>query len=291
MSLLGVILALVALLAWGFGDFFIQRSARALGVWESLFAICLFGAVVLAPFILPSLMALELTGLIILLVLSVVLTFAALFDFSALKDGKLAVVEPLLGLELPLTVALGAIFIGENLDLIQLLLILVIFIGIVLAVTVHHHYLFYHRRLLERGVILAGLGAVTMALANFLTGLGSRETSPLLVIWFTNVFITLVCLVYLGVNHRFRPMFHELKKKYRVVLAQCVFDNLAWIAFAAAMVLIPIGVATAISESYIVLTVILGIFVNREKLKTHQVWGSVVAAGGVVVLAALTALR
>jgi len=45
MSFIGVILAVVALFSWGFGDFFIQKSARSLGTWQALFLICLFGAI------------------------------------------------------------------------------------------------------------------------------------------------------------------------------------------------------------------------------------------------------
>ncbi|MFA5358335.1 MAG: DMT family transporter [Patescibacteria group bacterium] len=289
MSFIGVILAVVALFSWGFGDFFIQKSARSLGTWQALFLICLFGAIFTFPFVISELGYLNLWSVLILLLLSVVLTFAALFDFEALKQGKLAVIEPLMGLELPLTVALGAVLIGEKLTVIQALLILVVFLGIVMAATVHHTYLFYHRRLLEKGVIFAGLGAITMALSNFLTGVGSRKTSAFMSMWFVDVFLMLVCLVYLIYRRELKDCFVKLSRNTKVVLGQCFFDNIAWVAYAWSMVLIPIGVATAISESYIVLTVMLGIFVNHERLKNHQILGAVMAAIGVISLSLITA--
>ncbi len=43
----GIGLAFVAMLCWGFGDFLIQRSARKLGDWETLFVITFFGVIVL----------------------------------------------------------------------------------------------------------------------------------------------------------------------------------------------------------------------------------------------------
>lgn len=51
---IGVILAFVAMFAWGFGDFLIQKSTRKLGVWTTIFIITLTGAVVLTPFALKN---------------------------------------------------------------------------------------------------------------------------------------------------------------------------------------------------------------------------------------------
>ena len=47
----GVLAAVIAMVCWGFGDFLIQRFARRIGDWESLFYISLFGAIVILPFI------------------------------------------------------------------------------------------------------------------------------------------------------------------------------------------------------------------------------------------------
>lgn len=291
MSYLGVILALVALFAWGFGDFFIQRSARAVGIWEALFLICLFGAVVLLPWALPGLVALQASDWLLLLLLSVVLLLAALFDFAALKEGKLAIVEPIWGLEMPLAVVLGMVFVAERPSSWQLILILLIFIGIILAVTTKQHYWLFRRRWLEKGAALAAIGAAGMALADFLTGLASRQTSGVLAMWFVNVFIAVVCLIYLLANRRLGILYQGVKKNSRTILGQCVFDNIAWVAYASSMMFIPIGIATAISESYIILTILLGIFVNREKLGRHQLAGAALATGGVVMLSVITAVN
>jgi drug/metabolite transporter (DMT)-like permease len=59
----------------------------------------------------------------------------------------------------------------------------------------------------------------------------------------------------------------------------------AWVSFAKATTFIPIAIATTISESYIALAVLLGLFVNREKLRTHQILGITLATFGVIILA------
>ena len=47
----GIGLAFVAMLCWGFGDFLIQRSTRKVGDWGTFFVICAFGSVILLPFV------------------------------------------------------------------------------------------------------------------------------------------------------------------------------------------------------------------------------------------------
>jgi hypothetical protein len=51
---LGIPFAFAALFLWGGGDFLIQRSIRRIGDWEALFLICLFGTIILLPFVYGS---------------------------------------------------------------------------------------------------------------------------------------------------------------------------------------------------------------------------------------------
>ena len=41
------------------------------------------------------------------------------FDFEALKEGKFAVIEPILGIELPITVALSLFILKENISFLE----------------------------------------------------------------------------------------------------------------------------------------------------------------------------
>lgn len=67
-----------------------------------------------------------------------------------------------------------------------------------------------------------------------------------------------------------------------------ILDNVAWTAYGFAMIYIPIAIATTISESYVALSVMLGIFVNREKIEKHQIIGIVLAILGVILLSSTT---
>lgn len=83
-----------------------------------------------------------------------------------------------------------------------------------------------------------------------------------------------------------KKMFRDTIKYRKLVLPMTIVDNLAWIAFAFAMILAPIAIAVAISESYIIVAVLLGMFVNKEFLRTHQKIGLVLALVAAITLAA-----
>jgi drug/metabolite transporter (DMT)-like permease len=282
---IGIIFAFVALLGWGFGDFFIQKSTRLLGSsWKSLFLIGMIGLIVLFPFVRNEIFILDAGELVLLGALGVVILFTALFDFEALRRGKIAIVEPVMSIELPLTVALSVTLANETLSWVQIILIAMVFAGIMLAVTFTNIHKRLGKGVLERGVIFAGIGAVGLALVSFLTGISSQRISPLMAIWFSNLVFTLICLVYILAKGQFRGMIEGLKKHPAPILAMSIFDNSAWVAYAFATTYIPISIAITISEGYVALAALLGLFVNREKLKPHQKLGVALTIVGVLAL-------
>lgn len=157
-----------------------------------------------------------------------------------------------------------------------------------LSVTIHHTHLRYHRRIFERGVLLALAGALVMGFVNFLMGVASQETSPLMAIWFTSVATLVPTIAFLLARGEFRTFFTDLRRNATLIATTCVLDNAAWTFYAFATTLIPIALATTISESYIALAVFLGIFVNKEKLRWHQLVGVAVAVVSVILLSAIS---
>jgi uncharacterized membrane protein len=285
---LGIVFALVALFSWGFSDFFAQKSIRISGIWKTLFISNLLGFFVFLPFIWNNLIALGSQQLILLILTSIVYSFASLFYFFGLGKGKIALIEPLNGLEILIVVGLGATLGGEKLSLSQIFLILAVCLGIVLVITVSHTKLHYHKRFFEKGVILAGIGAIGMALTNFLVGISSREISPVLTVWFIHTAIVLACFVFLVYTHEFKKISTIPKKSFVLAIEQGILNNIGWIGFALATTIIPTSIATTVSEGYIAMAVGLGIFINRERLKFHQKIGAIFAIFGVIILSAIS---
>jgi drug/metabolite transporter (DMT)-like permease len=290
---LGIVFSFVALFGWGFGDFFIQKSARLVGNYKALFFIGLVGLVGFFPFVYSELATLTVRNIIFLTILSLVIALAAPVMFEALRRGKISVVEPILSLELPLTVILSIVIIGERLRLLQLLLIALVVIGMMLVMIVQRHThwwsrIFFRKSIWEKGIWLAIWGALIAAAMNLLVGLASQQTSALMAIWFSHSFLAISYALYFWRRHELRSLWSALKKHPGPILGQSILDNIAWLAFALATTLIPISIATTISESYIVVAVILGFYLNKEKLRRHQILGVILAIVSVICLSIIS---
>jgi drug/metabolite transporter (DMT)-like permease len=285
---IGIGLAFVAMLCWGFGDFFIQRSARRIGNWETLFVISAFGSAILLFFVWRDVGALlsEHFSLAVLLICSFIILIAALLNFEALKRGKLSVIEPVWAFEVPAAGILAFFILGETISISQALLIFTLIVGLILLSLKETHSI--KRFLVERGVFVAFIGAFFMGGANFFMGWSARLTDPLMANFFVGLFLTVATGSYLIVSGKGRQLVEDVVKHRALLLPMSIADNVAWVAFAFAMTLAPIAVAVALSESYIIVAVILGLVINKERLKTHQKAGLVGAIISVVLLAGVT---
>jgi len=287
----GVLLSLVALFGWGIADFFVQKAAKKVGVSATLFAGGVFGLVVLAPFVWTGIApAVRDTGhLLLLLAASGVGIVTALFSLEAYRLGKLAVIEPIMGLELPVTVLLAVAFHGERLGLREFMLLIVIFVGLVLTVWRRKKPgERFGAKTFERGVLFGVVGAVCLGASNVLTGVASQTVSPLMAVWFSRLAFSLVFGAHLLVTRRMTGTLAALKTHAAMVFGLSSLYLVTFVSYSVAVTLIPISIATAISENYIVVAALLGVFANGERLARHQAAGIAVSAAGVTALAYLS---
>ena len=281
---MGIAFAFLALIFWGIGDFLIQRSVRKFGDWIMIFYIDLIGVIMFTPFVLKTLIPTvrKPDDLVILLVASTVLLFAALVDFEALKNGKISVVEPIFAFEVPVTAILAYFFIQERITVPELSLILVLVVGIALVATKSWRHF---RLKIEKGVLLAILTTIFMGTANFLFGFGGRQTDPWLINWFTSAFLALVSLIYILSKGQAGLILQDWRINKNLITQVSIYDNLAWLFFTFSILYIPIAIATGISESYIALAALLGLVFNGEKLARHQWLGLIICSIAAVILA------
>lgn len=280
----GVIAAFGAMLFWGFGDFLIQRSARRIGDVESLAFISIIGALGLFPFVLPELPTLfTIPNIVLLSFVGLVGFVVAIINFEALKEGKLSVMEVLFEIELPITAMLGFLFFRESVSLLQMGIISLVFIGIVL-ISIDSFSLKKHSKKIEKGALLAILTAAGFALLNFLTAYGSKEISPLMVIWLPWVVIAIISLLFIGRREGFKRLSKNGFRFERLVLVMGIIDTLGWLSYAFALQANTLTIATAISESYPAIALFMGIWINREKILPHQYAGAALALAASLVL-------
>jgi len=286
---LGIGLAFVAMLCWGFGDFLIQKSTRKIGDWETLFIICGFGSIILLPFVwknIPSIVFGDFKVVLILLGGALILFFAALLDFEALRKGKLSIVEPIWSLEITVASFLAVIILGEKISLLQFMIIVLLIISLMLVSFKEKYSI--KKFFIEKGVILAFFAAFVMGGANFFVGWGARVSDPLMINFVINIFITIMTGLYLLKKGKLSDSFRDFYNYRDIMLPMAISDNVAWISFAFAMSLAPIAIAVALSESYIIVAVLLGLFINKERLQRHQKFGLVIAIFSAIFLASIT---
>ncbi|MCX6752473.1 MAG: DMT family transporter [Candidatus Nomurabacteria bacterium] len=283
---MGILFALTALFSWGLGDFLIQKSARKFGDWIALFYITAFAAIVLFPFVYNELASSFSNYLVLLLIAGLATLFAALLNFEALRIGKISIVEPIYAFEIIVVIFLSTFIIREKLTFLQILLVGLSMIGIFLVSTKSFSH--FKGMKLEKGILYAIFGTLCMGIANFMFGLGSRTISPLMINWFTSVFIAVIALVYLASNSRLKEIAKDFKENKRLIFNVSFFDNLAWVMFSFATLYIPIAIATSISEGYIAFASFLGLVFNKEKLKRHQIFGFLVAFVSIIILSIIT---
>ncbi len=280
-----VFFALGALLCWAFGDFLIQRSTRKVGDVESIAFIGLIGGVFLFPFVIKDFhLLLSLSNLLLLLLFGIIIFVTTFFDFEALREGKLSIIDVVIEIELPITIILGLIFFKETLSVIQLTLIAFIFAGIILVATKS----FSHwKTKLEKGVLIAFFAAIGMGFSNFLVSSSSRQISPLLTIWAAWTLTAIISLIYIYFKKGSLKCIKDAKKFKWLVLAMGIFDTAAWIFYSFAVLKNEISIVTAITESYPALAMFLGFWLNKEKINEHQWIGAAIALSASFTLAFL----
>lgn len=269
--------ALITMVFWGVGDFLIQKSIRKFGHIESLFLITLVSSIFLVPFVLPSIIQLDLSQWLILLLLGIIVFLGSNVHFIALKKGKLAIVETIIGLELPLTILLGIIFLKESATLLFIVLAIVFFLGS-LFVSIDFHNLKF-KNYFEKGAILAFWSAVIMALINFFTAVSLKSLDPLQVIAFSWLVTCIITLFILLKKRRVGPLLKQVIPEWKLIVPMVILDISAWLCYAWALSLNHLSTTTSITESYVIIAFILGIFLNKEKISLWQIIGAILSLG------------
>ncbi len=269
-----IILAFGAMVGWGFGDFLIQKTIKKIGTIETLCWVSLFSSIIITPFVFKELKTLTGPQLITLIILGSANFASGFIHFKALKIGKLSVVEIILSIELPLTILLGLIVFKEVLNLWQIILIIFLFVGIVL-ISVDPEKI-HKKDFLEKGSLLALLSGVFIAVVNFGSASQAKELSPLMAIWIPWFVCGLICFAHIS-RKRLNNFFDTSRKNWRLVLLMIIIDLLAWTSYVFAVAKEELAITIAITESYVVIALILGVIVNKEKIKKLQYFGATIA--------------
>ena len=182
--------------------------------------------------------------------------------------------------------SIAFIVFGEGLALAQILLVVALMAG--LALVSMRDGSTGNRARVEKGVILAVLSATFMGITTFMFGFSSRATTFILTNWFTALFLTMICAIYVIRTGGLGRLIAKARKRKGLIISTAAFDTFAWVAFALATTLSQISIAVAISECYIIIASLLGIFVNKERMKGYQKIGLALSIIAAVLLATIS---
>lgn len=273
-----IIFAFVAMVLWGVSDFSMQYFVRKIGRIATLTWVGIFGTVVLFPFVKDDLSIIfNINNFYFLFFLGLLHILSALLLFSAFKYGKLSVVETIMIAELPLTIFWGIWFFKETLTLQQTLLVATICCGILLATFRPAKNkliaMFSRETWIEKGAFFAMGAVLVISLINYFTATNARLTTPYLAIWFPWFIFAVSSLAFIIAKRDIARSFHNLKTNWWVILLMCIANCIAWVTYAISSTKINFSLLSAISLCYPIVAILLGIFVNKEKLSRMQYLG------------------
>lgn len=276
------ICALGAMLCWGIGDFLIQKTVKKIGALEALFWISFFSSFFLLPWAWRDLMIMDGQQAILLIVLGLVGFTSGAVHLKAMRVGKLAVVEAILSLELGVSALWGIIFFRERLSPEQFILLILILAGIIMLSV---DFRSVHKSdWLEKGSLLALSSALIVGTINFLTAYAAKAISPVMSLYLPWLVIGLVCLFLIKQKKGLKPFWQKSRPHWVLILNMVIIDLLAWLFFALAVSREELAITVAITESYVVIAMILGVIVNKEKLRLWQYLGAGLAVSSSIVI-------
>jgi drug/metabolite transporter (DMT)-like permease len=273
-----ILWAFGAMIGWGIGDFLIQRTVRKIGAVETLLWITFFSSFALLPLIFHDLPSLTWHQIINLIILGLVGFASGFVHMKALEIGKLSVVEIILSIELPLTILLGIIFLSEKLNLNQIILIIILFIGIIM-ISVDFKRV-DKKDFLEKGALLAILSSGLISVVNFLTALQAKEISPIMALWLPWLACGVFCFGYMISRGQTKSFIKNCRSSWKLILLMVIFDTAAWVAYVMAVAEKELSITIAITESFVVIAMILGVIFNKEKINKIQYLGAALAIIG-----------
>jgi uncharacterized membrane protein len=146
-------------------------------------------------------------------------------DLEALKKGKLDIVEPIWSFEIVSSALLAFFILGEKVTLLQEILIILLIFSLILVSLKSLN--FERKYLLEKGVYLALAAAITMGIANFMIGIGSRSIDPVTMKWGMDLFLMVGSFIFVLKNKEFKGFSKKIRQNKKNIFFMSLFDNSA----------------------------------------------------------------
>lgn len=286
-------MGLIAMLCWGFADFFQALAIKKTSSLKIMFFSNLLGffptIIAFFYFLLKGYINIDLKNFLIISFGAFINLFAIKNFLKSYEEGEISIVTPISASYSIITVILSIIFLGEILTKVKILSISLCILGIFLVSTdfekIHYKKLRY--TYLTKGIKESIFAFLGWGVYFFIIGFVSKNLSNLNIskinsatslFFITGILsnILLICYSYIKAKKQIivKNKIINLEKKILFILIFNFFlYNIAWIAVNYGIALDYVSIIAPISSLYPAITVILSSFFLKEKLLLNQKTG------------------
>jgi drug/metabolite transporter (DMT)-like permease len=279
-----IVLALVAFLGWGVADVanivVARRTTPITGTYWNLLGRA-FLYTLLLPFFIKNLQGLDITTLLIMLATGFSSAIGYLFFMKGAKSTNPSIVIAIIGAWGALSAIESVLFLGERVNINQLLGILVIFFGFFL-VTFDIKGIKQIHIIRNRGIWLGFAGMLAWSICGTFIKIPIQKIGWFWPSYFLSLPFSLGILLF---DRKKLTNTLPIKSKTYFPFILCVILTvIAEVSYNISIGVAIIPIIAAISGSYAVLTVVLSFFLFKQHLTKQQLAGIITTLCGIVYL-------
>ncbi len=282
--MIAIIFALIAAIGWGTADVFGGLVARKMNgysasVWS--YVICLIIASFYIPFAWHDLSLITPYIGFLLVILTIIGALPLMSLYEAIKLGNASLVGTIAGANGGLVVILSVLFLGERINLYQVLSILAILIGLFLS-SIDFSSIGVKQLLSDKGIPHAFVALVTWGVYFTFIKIPIESIG-----WFWPAYLSWWGFAIVLVIMKIKSIKLEYIKEKRdlvYMISNGLLGTIALFAFNYALVNGQNSVVSPLSSSYPALFAIIAYFVFKDRLSKQQIAGIVITLAGVTSL-------
>ena len=285
---MAIIFALVAFVGWGVGDIFGGIVSRKIGGYSSAFwsyVFCLILASFYIPFAGNPFQHLTLQSSLILLVLTPIGMVPLITLYEGIKVGNASLVGTIGSSFAALVVVLSIIFLGDKINLRQVIAIVIIFTGLILS-SLDLKTFNLKQLTTDKGVPYALISMVFWAIYFTFVRIPIREMG-----WFWPAYISWWGFPLVLIYMKFNKIELRFPKEKNIFIFSIIGASLLCAALFAFNIAVEKGqtaIVAPISGAYPILFASIAYFVFKDRLNKQQISGIIITLLGIILLSFLS---
>lgn len=285
---MGILYGILSMIGWGTADFLGANSSRKIGHFLTLFWMQFIGTSVAFIYFITKANNLDKTlfykYLPLLGIIAILQTIAYLSFYKGFEKGNVSVVSPIASSWAMVTIILSILFLGEAINSIQLIGIILILSGIILISTDIKEVSAMRKLKIFTGVKEGIIAMLGWGVSFFLIVPATRDLGWFFPIFIFKVFAVLFLLILaLTRKRKLYPAGSQLSF-ISLVIPIGLLDVTSFFSYNFGLEGSLSLIISPVAASFPVITVLLARIFLKERLRTIQILGIISVIGGIILL-------